>query len=154
MHPGPLVERFPYGPHPRRAGPPVDELDVSPRALTSTGTPTDPAAHDDYFNNFLPTWRISWATKSLRMLVHLGSRLKPALAWSKPTLTKLRHKGTPYYRAMTRIPSPVRWTVAQSSNCALDEDSEDNPSDTLFCRRLNHEKPDRDDQRAPPGATR
>jgi hypothetical protein len=99
----PLFEQF-YHAYFTGQALPWAELDTAARDYFDQH-PADPAAHNDYFNNFISLWQRMMAGQ----LYVDGERvweqaLQPALAWEQTHPGQRLHKGTPYYFwAMTAI---------------------------------------------------
>ena len=142
-----LVERF-YMDYFAGRELPWDELDVAAGTYFDQH-PTDPAAHDDYFNNFISLWRHLMGHDNQSRAEYIWERaLKPALAWEQAHAGQFLHKGTPYYFwAMTVI---IRRDMDRGyliMHRALDEDirthAQQRPDTPGFALvSLNHEKPD------------
>jgi hypothetical protein len=143
----PLVERF-YMDYFAGRALPWDELDVAAGTYFDQH-PTDPSAHDDYFNNFISLWRhLMGRQNQLRAEFVWERALKPALAWEQAHPGQFLHKGTPYYFwAMTVILRRDMDRGYLIIHRALDEDIRtheqqcpDTPGFALVS--LNYEKPD------------
>lgn len=83
---------------------PWDEIDAVATAHFDAH-PTDPAAHDEYFNNFVSLWQDLLENGNFSRAEFTWVRvLRPALAWEAAHPGQFLHKGTPYYFwAMTVI---------------------------------------------------